>query len=306
MINPTIRGFNLENERGEIFELSNYNQTPQAKNPRGLGIKYSREYLDLGDRFLISSESTDMGNPGFEIACVDGRNGNLTAYDQAQEVINFMNSAKELKLNYFVPSRKDSSVIRREKYTAIVKVKSIDKSEISGGMLILDVELDKFTNWFKNMHSRYIIVRAGSVASKKYGYSYRHRYSKRKLSEVIVDNASPLKTPVKVIINGKAETPHISFKSMNSGEIYCQMKINRTIDTDAYFDIDSTSDSFSHEQVSTSDNTQRENVYWEVERSLNFNNKLWLEPGPTLIKYENFMDDSGSVVIIWGEEYEIV
>ena len=302
------RGFSISNENyhpGEdskensknIMELSHYNEFPQALYPEGLGKSQTTEYTQIEYNFLINKTDPDMQKPSFSMWFKD--------YTQFFIFENFISKSKKLYLHYFIPVSQDLlEKLGVEKFEgrAMVVVSKIEKTEIKdNNVLECKISFERLEPWSINKDFSEVI-HLDDVGGKIYSHSFPYVYGSGGRKEIIVENMSNISAPLKIKMEADASNPAISLIDYDTGNIYNKIKIlDSIVDEGDYFYLDSNVNSH---VVMKSLNGTEINVWQKLDRD--YDNALFLQPGKSIISYDNEFTPSGKVYMEWELIFDVI
>lgn len=202
-----VRQFYIENEKGQKYDLMNYEDFCFLSEPSGLGYSYSTEYLPLGNIFIENIRKLEKGLIS----------GNLVTkyYDNFKEFCDFIEQSNTLKFAYTVPYEKKSPIT----YYKNIKIASLEKTQKdnTSGLLITPITFDCLSLWYSKNDIIYTITKRDREMRWKFRWNSRFTsYSSR---NIVFNNKGHVEAPISVEMDGYLVNPCISVY-VNEKEVY--------------------------------------------------------------------------------------
>lgn len=202
-----VRQFYIENEKGQKYDLMNYEDFCFLSEPSGLGYSYSTEYLPLGNTFIENIRNLEKGLI----------NGNLVTkyYDNFKEFCDFIEQSNTLKFAYTVPFEKKSPIT----YYKDIKIASLEKTQKdnTSGMLIIPVTFDCLSLWYSKNDIIYTITKKDR--EMRWNFRWNSRFTSYSSRNIVFNNKGHVEAPISVEMDGYLVNPCISVY-VNEKEIY--------------------------------------------------------------------------------------
>ena len=202
-----VRQFYIENEKGQKYDLMNYEDFCFLSEPSGLGYSYSTEYLPLGNTFIENIRNLEKGLI----------NGNLVTkyYDNFKEFCDFIEQSNTLKFAYTVPFEKKSPIT----YYKDIKIASLKKTQKdnTSGMLIIPVTFDCLSLWYSKNDIIYTITKKDR--EMRWNFRWNSRFTSYSSRNIVFNNKGHVEAPISVEMDGYLVNPCISVY-VNEKEIY--------------------------------------------------------------------------------------
>ncbi len=203
-----IRKFALENERSERYPLDNARITGLAIGPSGLGMVNEARYIQVGDHF-----AHDFLRNAQDAIRVTAYHIGKNAYQQYQQMVNFIMSASQLRLVYSVPLGTEYGVYYRD-----VDLSSIEKSEIQEyGRLPVPMVFNCTTLWYQ---SRGVIYDVETLEGEtRYTMQYDMIFNDNSALGFDAKNNGHVPAAIHMDIEGLSEYPRLDIVG-SYGEAY--------------------------------------------------------------------------------------
>lgn len=192
-----MRKFYLENEYAQRYALHQPGKVFFG-NVSGLGTSANARYISVGDVFLRdymkSAQQPVVGTLYF----LRGQN----QYNSLRELVDFMYSAKNLKLIYIPDTGRNIEYVRDIDLTAIAKGEiDVDK------VLRVPVEF-KCKSFYYNTRQATFVVET-SEEERIYNYRYPTRYNDHANKTMDFNNTGHVEAPIEAEIYGFSQNPKI-------------------------------------------------------------------------------------------------
>ena len=242
-----VRTFTLVNNNGISYDM----QTRQRfiVNPSGLGYEESTNYQDFGAHYTPLDEGLAQGVINASIVC--------TGLTRSEIYSKFFEFAKFARCN---PLTIQYTPIF-DTFMRSCRIMKLDKSEITNGVLTVDVKLACITPWYKTKSDYNSGVAGGGKQyalqeSELYGYNYDYTYSDNILQSVTIDNDGFEESPCKFIIYGYAVNP--VWNHYVNGELFATGKADITVAANHKLVIDTTTIPYTMRELDMTNNLIRD------------------------------------------------
>lgn len=224
-----VRTFKLIDANGNSYNLQT--QRLFLHTPDGLGYEEATTYQDFGSRYAVLDEGLQQSVVKGSLVFT-GQN-RQDVYNQFFQFAKFSRNAP-LVLQY-------TPIF--DTFSRNCRVSKIQKTEISAGVLEVNVEITCMTQWYKIVSD----YNSGLVGDGKmyalqdsgiYAYTYPYQYSDNVKQSVTIQNDSNEESPCKVIAFGYAVNP--TWYHYVNGELYTTGSVNATIAANHKLVVDTT------------------------------------------------------------------
>lgn len=224
-----VRTFTLIDASGNSYDLQTQNRF--LHTPEGLGYEESTTYQDFGSRFAVLDEG--LAQSVVKGVIVFTGNTRKDIYDKFFQFAKFTRNAP-LTLQY-------TPIF--DTFSRRCRVAKIDKTEISAGVLQVNVEIACMTQWYqvKSQYNSGVIGNGKQYAlqdSGIYAYDYPYQYSDNVKQSVSIQNDGNEESPCKVVIMGYAVNP--TWNHYVNGELFATGALQATIAANHKLVIDTT------------------------------------------------------------------
>lgn len=189
-----IRFFALENEYGNRYELD----SPEKgflSDPQGLGYEINSSYSPIGSSFIRNFKKDKQQTITGSVLFVG-----VTAYQNYQTFVNFINASEKLKLVY---------ITQAGEYLRDIDVARVGKSEITQKKVLeCPVDFACRSLFYSNYVDRFRIERVEGEA--RWDFRWDVRFNDYGTRAVNVSNNGHVEAPFEVEIYGYCENPKIT------------------------------------------------------------------------------------------------
>lgn len=282
-----VRTFKLIDASGNSYDLQTQNRF--LHTPEGLGYEESTTYQDFGSRYAALDE-------GLAQSVVKG-------------VITFTGGSREEIYNKFFEFAKFTrNAPLTLEYTPIFdtflrkcRVSRVVKTEISAGVLQVNVEIACMTQWYqiKSDYNSGIVGDGKMYALQDSGinaYKYTYQYSNNIKQSVTIQNDSNEESPCRVIIYGYAVNP--IWNHYVNGELFASGAADMTVAANHKLVIDTTTIPYTMRELDMFNNLVRDAYQLSDFSTERF---IRLQPGQNRIT----LTHTGSNTIAVGVEAQI-
>ena len=282
-----VRTFTLIDANGNTYSLQT--QKRFLHSPDGLGFEESTTYQDFGSRYAVLDEGLAQSVVKGSIVFTGASRQDV--YNQFFKFSKFTRNAP-LTLQY---TPIFDTFLRK------CRVSKIQKTEISAGVLEVNVEMTCMTQWYKIL-SEYNsgIVGDGKMYTLQdsgiYAYTYPYQYSDNVKQSVTINNDSNEESPCKVIAYGYAVNP-VWYHYVN-GSLFATGAVNATIAANHKLVVDTTTIPYTIRELDMFNNLIRDCYQLSDFSTERF---IRLQPGQNRIT----LTHTGSNVIQVGLEAQI-
>lgn len=202
-----VREFNLINEKGQMFSLMDIENFALLTDPDGLGYSYSNSYTKVGDVFINNFKEQEQTQ--FTGVC------NFLYYENYTALVNFIESSKNMRLNYKVPL-KDGSV---KEYFKNIEIQSLGKTEKDPtGVLSCPISFDMVSLWYEQKEYNYDMSAGDNEVRWDFRWGSRFaNYNSRKLE---FNNTGHTLAPIYLEIDGAISNPEIIVTDSNNNVLF--------------------------------------------------------------------------------------
>ena len=242
-----VRTFTLVNNNGISYDM----QTRQRfiVNPNGLGYEESTNYQNFGAHYTPLDDGLAQGVINASIVFVGVSRSEI--YNKFFEFAKFAR-CNPLTIQY-------TPIF--DTFSRSCRIAKLEKSEITNGVLTVNVQLACITPWYKTKNDYNSGVAGGGKQyalqeSGLYGYNYDYTYSDNILQSVTIDNDGFEESPCKFIIYGYAVNP--IWNHYVNGELFATGKADITVAANHKLVIDTTTIPYTMRELDMSNNLIRD------------------------------------------------
>lgn len=203
-----IRNFYFENEKGKRIDCQRIDGSLFFYNVTGLGYEEEIEYVQIGNNFVPNRKKIKQNQISGDLDFYD------MTYDEYCNFVNFILTAKELKLIY-VPKK----TIRTEYYRDIDLFK-IDKTEEDEyNILTCPILISCKSLWYKKNETIYTIE--PQTNEIRWDFDWNSRFADYDTRSLTYINEGHVEAPILVEISGHVVNPCI--------ELYVEGQLYQTV-----------------------------------------------------------------------------
>lgn len=192
-------------------------------NPKGLGFKYTGNFIDVGGTLLRNNRRIAPLKISGVIYFP-----NPHAYDSYFAFVNTFLTETGLVLLYRPNGRNG------EEFEFDVEVSELTKSELTKGGLHCRIDMQTLSLPRKKV---FVETSNNAPGGKTYNYKYDYTYSNSGKNTVTIDVDSDYKTPVKICIYGSVKDPkwkhYVNDELTTTGEVFAQVYQGNNLVIDA-------------------------------------------------------------------------
>lgn len=227
-----VRGFLLENEKGQQFRLDNLDEGCFLTSPSNLGLSKKIEFQKIGQTYVEISKEDEQKNPAGTAF--------FKNYNKYREFVDFVEDANKLKIIYKIPYEKEE-----KKYYKDIILKKIDKTEKSGKWLSSSVEFAGISLWYEENTIEYEIEPIEDEI--RWDFIWDATFNDNNSRNLIYQNKGHVAAPIVLEINGAISNPSIEIYIDNA--LYQELKIKTTISEHEKLFYNSKENEFSIEKI---------------------------------------------------------
>ena len=242
-----VRTFTLVNNNGISYDM----QTRQRfiVNPSGLGFEESTIYQDFGAYYMPLDMGLAQGVVSASIV--------FTGLTRSEIYSKFFEFAKFARCN---PLTIQYTPVF-DTFLRKCRISKLEKTEITNGVLTVNVQLACITQWYKTQSD----YNSGVASNGKqyslqenglYGYNYDYTYSNNISQSVSIENTGNEESPCKFIIYGYAVNP--IWNHYVNGELFATGKADITVAANHKLVIDTTTIPYTMRELDMANNLIRD------------------------------------------------
>ena len=278
----TVRRFELQNSRGESFNLMR--KDAFFSSPDGIGVKYRNTFSRVGTSYIPTKK--EITQPEIEGVMI------FKGYSQYTEFKNHI-SKQPLKLLY---------TVNGTTYTIDCLVGEISKSEINNKSNRLEsaLVLECTSQWYVKRDPIFT-AKIDQVGGKVYDYTYDYTYQESLMNQIRATNYSNLESPAIITLYGPIVDP--VWRVLVNGKVFQSGECNVTIATGHKLVINSVDD-----QLEIAEYTEDGEYYRDIYQYINFgkSNFIYLPPGECVVTFTSSDDANVYASVELMEYYETV
>ena len=257
----TVRRFELQNSRGESFNLMR--KDAFFSSPDGIGVKYRNTFSRVGTSYIPTKK--EITQPEIEGVMIFG---SYSCYTEFKNHI----SKQPLKLLYTV----DDTT-----YTIDCLVGELSKSEIGykTGRLESDLVLECTSQWYVKRDPEWT-AKIDQVGGKIYDFTYDYTYQEALMNQIRTENYSNMESPAIITIYGPVVEP--DWRVLVNGKVIQSGECSATIASGHKLVINSVDD-----QLEIAEYTTDGEYYRDIYQYINFgkSNFIYLPPGECVVTF---------------------